>query len=88
MREAIALLSALGVGALLMYLLDPERGNRRRALILDKMVMLNRQTKEAANGKAKDLSNRAKSLLHEARSVFELKEDDLPDPPDRTRRFS
>ena len=85
MKEAIALLGGLGVGALLMYLLDPDRGNRRRGRILDKMVKLNQQTVDAMNGKAKDLSNRAKDLLHEAKTVFELEEDDLPYPP---RRYS
>jgi hypothetical protein len=53
-----------------MYLFDPERGNGRRALIRDKMVKLNRQTQEAMTGKAMDLSNRAKGMLHEAKSVL------------------
>ena len=70
MREVIALLSGLGAGAALMYLLDPDRGNRRRALIRDKMVRLNRQTQETVSGKAKDMTNRAKGMLHEAKSAF------------------
>lgn len=74
MREIIAILGGIGLGAALMYLLDPDRGNRRRALIRDKMVRLNRQTQEAVSGRAKDLSNRAKGMLHEAKSVFETDE--------------
>ena len=52
MKEVIALLGGLGAGALLMYLLDPDRGNRRRALIRDKVVKLNRQTQEALSGRS------------------------------------
>ena len=84
MKEAIALLGALGVGALLMYMLDPDRGIQRRALILDKVGKLNRQTKEAMIEKARDLSNRAKGLLHEAEAVFDLEEEDFPFRPRRS----
>ena len=78
MKEVIALIGGLGVGALLMYLLDPDRGNRRRALIRDKMVRLNRQTQETVSGKVKDMGNRAKGMLHEAKSVFEEKPANQP----------
>ena len=75
MRELIAILGGVGLGAALMYLLDPDRGNRRRALIRDKMVKLNRQTQEAVSGRVTDMSNRAKGMLHEAKSVFEPAEE-------------
>ena len=88
MKEAMALLGALGAGALLMYLLDPDRGIQRRALMLGKVVKLNRQTKEAMIEKARDLSNRAKDMLHEAQSIFDLDEDDLPELSGRPQRFS
>lgn len=81
MRGIIAILAGLGVGAGLMYLLDPERGNRRRALLRDKMVKLNRQTQEAVSGRVKDMSNRAKGMLHEAKSAFEPKEDVSTEQP-------
>ena len=81
MKEAVALLAGLGTGALLMYLLDPDRGNRRRALIRDKMVKLNRQTQDAVGGTVKDMSNRAKGMLHEAKSAFEPKESEGTQPP-------
>jgi hypothetical protein len=64
-----------------MYLLDPDRGNRRRALIRDKMVRANRQTQEAVSGKIKDVSNRAKGMLHEAKSVFEKGETETAPEP-------
>jgi hypothetical protein len=71
MKGIFALIAGLGAGAAVMYLLDPDRGNRRRALIRDKMVKLNRQTQESVSGKAKDFANRAKGMLHEAKSAFE-----------------
>jgi gas vesicle protein len=70
MRGIIAILAGLGVGAAVMYLFDPEGGNRRRALIRDKAVRLNRQTREAIDGTMKDLSNRAKGTMHEMKSGF------------------
>jgi hypothetical protein len=75
MRELLAILGGIGIGAGLMYLLDPDRGNRRRALIRDKMVKLNRQTQEAVSGRVHDISNRAKGMLHEAKSAFEPEEE-------------
>jgi hypothetical protein len=71
MREILVMLAGIGVGAGLMYLLDPARGNRRRALIRDKVVKLNRQTQEAVEGRVKDMSNRAKGVFHEAKSLIE-----------------
>ena len=81
MKEVVALLAGLGTGALLMYLLDPDRGNRRRALIRDKVVKLNRQTQEAVGGRVKDMSNRAKGMLHEAKSAFEPSEAEATQQP-------
>lgn len=68
MRRLLTVLGAAGAGAALMYLLDPERGNRRRALIRDKAVKLNRQTREAVAGKVEDIGNRTKGLIHEAKA--------------------
>lgn len=69
MRAIFAVLAGFGVGAALMYLFDPQGGNRRRALIRDKATKLNRQTREAIEGRARDLSNRAKGVAHELKSA-------------------
>jgi len=69
MKAIFAILAGVGVGAALMYLFDPEGGGRRRALMRDKATKLNRQTREAIEGKAKDLSNRAKGVVHELKSA-------------------
>ncbi len=70
MRSALGILTGLGLGAAAMYLFDPQGGRRRRALIRDKAVSINRRTQDAVRGGAVDLSNRAKGLLHETKSAF------------------
>ena len=80
MREVMIVLGAAGLGAAVMYLMDPDRGNRRRALIRDKAVKLNRQTQEAISGKVHDMTNRAKGMLHEAKSAMEPEETVAPQP--------
>jgi hypothetical protein len=69
MRGILALLAGLGAGAAVMYLFDPEGGGRRRALIRDKATKINRQTREAIEGRTKDLSNRAQGIVHELKSA-------------------
>ena len=70
MKNLPAIISGLAIGATLMYIFDPERGNRRRALIRDKAVGLKNDAQEAISGKAEDLSNRAKGMLHETKDMF------------------
>lgn len=47
-----------GIGAGLMFLLDPARGNRRRALIRDKMIYAVRKTRDTAGAARRDVGNR------------------------------
>jgi hypothetical protein len=69
----IALLGGLGIGIgtgiAMMYLLDPERGRTRRALLRDKLVKWARISRETAEGKAKDLRNRTVGVMAEARKT-------------------
>lgn len=74
MKNIAAILGGIGIGATLMYLFDPNGGNRRRALIRDKAVALKNDAGEVISGRAKDLSNRAKGLMHEAKSTFSSEE--------------
>lgn len=74
MKGIAAILSGIGIGAAIMYLFDPKGGNRRRALIRDKAVALRKDAEEAISGKAEDLRNRAKGLMHEAKSAFSNEE--------------
>jgi gas vesicle protein len=74
------ILGAVGVGAAVMYLLDPDRGNQRRALLRDKAVKLNRQTRDAVSGKLQDVTNRTKGMLHEAKSAFASEDSGTQEP--------
>lgn len=60
-------LGALALGALAMYLLDPQQGNRRRAVVRDKLYSVSRKSKLRAQAKSRDLANRAKGVVYEAR---------------------
>ena len=70
MKGIFTLLGGIGLGAGLMYLMDPEGGNRRRSLIRDKAVSLNRKTQRAVSGRVQDLFNRAKGMMHETKAVL------------------
>lgn len=48
----------LAFGAGLMFLLDPESGRRRRALIRDQGIKASRVTREELDGRSRDLRNR------------------------------
>ncbi|HXG16934.1 MAG TPA: SRPBCC family protein [Calidithermus sp.] len=68
MNRAMTMLTAAGVGAAVMYLLDPDRGNRRRALIRDKLVSARRRAGDAAQVTARDMANRARGGVAELTS--------------------
>ena len=69
-ETAVALLSGIGVGAALMYILDPDRGGRRRALIRDKVVRASNATQCYVGKMSRDLSNRAQGLVAETKNMF------------------
>ena len=70
MNRLFGILAGVGVGLGLMYLLDPERGARRRALIRDKAIGTKNDITEMAEKKATHMRNKAQGLLHEAKSTF------------------
>lgn len=57
----------LALGAGLMYFLDPERGDRRRALVRDKVVHYGHVVEDSVSSTARDLGNRAKGVVSEVR---------------------
>ena len=69
--KALAFLGGVGVGALVMYFLDPTSGNRRRAVTGDRMLKAGRKTGHAIEGRAKAMAGRAKGLAARARAHFE-----------------
>ena len=68
MRKQLVALGGAGFGAALMYLFDPDRGSRRRALLRDKFAAAANKVPDAVSATARDLRNRAKGFAAEARS--------------------
>jgi hypothetical protein len=83
MNGILKLMAGLGIGALLMYLFDPKGGGRRRALIRDKAVGLSNDIGDMVSAKSRDLSNRAKGVIHEAKSMIPESETGASDQSQR-----
>jgi hypothetical protein len=62
-------LTLVGLGAGLMYFLDPERGRRRRALVRDQYTHALHEIEHEVGVTQRDLVNRARGLWAEARSL-------------------
>jgi hypothetical protein len=63
-------LSWLGLGAGLMYYLDPDRGRSRRARVRDRITRLLNDIDDTIGVTAQDLTNRTHGLIAAARSVL------------------
>jgi osmotically-inducible protein OsmY len=74
MNKKTALVGGLGLGAALMYLFDPDRGRRRRALIRDKAEGAANKAGDYAGKMSRDLRNRAYGLVTETKSMFQNQE--------------
>lgn len=70
MDKRIAFFSGLGIGAGAMFLLDPDRGKRRRALMRDQAIHISNTSKEALEKTARDLRNRAVGVMAETKALF------------------
>jgi gas vesicle protein len=68
-KIALAAAIGAGVGALAMFIFDPDNGRRRRALARDKMVHYGKETVGAVESAARDLRNRAQGVAAEARGA-------------------
>jgi len=68
-RDVTMLLVGMALGAGLMYLLDPEAGRRRQALMRDKAYGWANDAQEYAGKTARHLGNVAHGMVHEARSA-------------------
>lgn len=77
MNKTVAFFTGLGVGAGAMFILDPDRGKRRRALARDKMTHLANTTSDALGKTARDLRNRASGLVAETKALLTAEE--VPD---------
>jgi hypothetical protein len=70
MKKMLGFLTTLGLGAGLAYLLDPQQGGRRRALVRDKAMSARKQLGDTLDGKSRHWRNRAQGLIHDARGMF------------------
>jgi uncharacterized membrane protein len=70
MKRLLRALSAAGAGAALAYLLDPDRGRRRRAVARDKLASVAARGPQALDVLARDARNRATGVVAELRSAL------------------
>jgi uncharacterized membrane protein len=71
------LLGAAAAGAFSMYLLDPDHGRRRRAVMRDRLASGMSRLDDATSVASRDLRNRARGVAHEVRARFTREE--VPD---------
>lgn len=71
-RGGFGFLLGAGIGAAAMYLLDPQDGARRRALMRDKATHYSRLARENVSGRIEDARNRSGGMMAELRSQFRL----------------
>src|SRR5437763_16545200 len=70
MDRGLSLLGGIGLGAGLMYFLDPQQGRRRRGLVRDQLTSLMSRAGDAACCVGRDLAHRARGVAAEARSLL------------------
>jgi uncharacterized membrane protein len=70
MDRAVAFLAGAGLGAGMMFLLDPQMGRRRRAWARDKATRLGHEVQDAAEVVSTDATNRLKGLASGDLSVL------------------
>jgi len=90
-RNPLTLLGGLGLGAGLMYLLDPDGGRRRRALARDKAVHGLKVSGKALRKTSVDVGNRTRGLVAEAGSRLRKDSPDIvpaPQESNGSRRLS
>lgn len=68
-RTVGILVGGLGLGAALMYVLDPERGKRRRAIARDKALAGAHKAGDRLAARSRDLTNRARGVAAELKSL-------------------
>jgi hypothetical protein len=68
LKVGLAVLGSAGLGAALMYFLDPQRGRRRRVLARGQLNRITHRTTGAVGATSRDLRNRAYGIMAETRS--------------------
>jgi osmotically-inducible protein OsmY len=81
MNRTWTLLVGMLLGAAAMYLFDPDRGRRRRALLRDQVVHGAHELEDLSDGvtaRARHLRNRARGMVIETRTRFRREEVEDP----------
>lgn len=74
MNKSVKLVSAAGVGAGLMYMFDPDRGKRRRALVRNKMTHAAKLAGDVAGRTGRDVRNHVRGVFAKAVSLFRTRD--------------
>jgi hypothetical protein len=69
-RDMALLTAGLGVGALIMYMLDPAEGRRRRALARDQVTHFVTEAEKTVGARARHWTNRARGVASETKSAM------------------
>lgn len=70
MSKLFWLAGGLWLGAGLMYILDPDRGKRRRAAIRDKATDVWEQAGDAVEKKSNEIRQQAREFVADTRTSF------------------
>jgi osmotically-inducible protein OsmY len=78
-RKTTALIAGVGaaLGAGVMYLLDPDKGRRRRSVLGDKVNKARHSAQDAVTRTARDAANRTRGLVHEQKK--RRSQEEVPD---------
>jgi osmotically-inducible protein OsmY len=78
MQKTMAFLAGMGAGAMVMYMLDPQGGRRRRRLAADQAVHAAHMTGDTVEGMSRDAANRARGMAAETQA--RAREGSVDDP--------
>ncbi len=68
-HATLSMIAGMSLGATAMYALDPDRGNRRRAMARQRLVRLLRLAGESLDKGMRDLEHRAEGIIAEPGSL-------------------
>ncbi len=85
MRKDVALLAGVAIGAGTMFLVDPDRGGRRRALIRDRAAKAGNKTTDKLDALRRDVANRARGTTATLRVMLDQSRPDARKLIERVR---
>lgn len=75
MNKALTFLAGAGSGAALMFMLDPDRGRRRRAFVRDKAAGAWNDAQDKVRKTSRDIGNRTYGMVASTRSALRRQAD-------------